>query len=192
MGFVKTAVTDELQDDGSFLFSSDEENGFVICKNPDKLKRLLSFLKPGKQVHYVSDGDWSTHDLVMELLKILGTAEIYFTTYALRETPVRQLVLAMHRGDIKFVKMLVDTRAKIRTPAVFEMAKMNFCQVGQTNVHAKVCVIKTANGCVSITGSANWTSNPKIEAGVVSMNNELAEFNINWIQNLINDADIFK
>mgnify|MGYP000172677323 CR=1 FL=1 len=191
MALIEIDINKKATDSGH-LFSVTDSAHFVICKSPGKLKHLLTAIKPGASVHYVSKGDWSMHDLVMELLKILGQAEIYFTTYALRETPVRQLVLAMHRGDIKFVKMLVDTRAKIRTPAVFEMAKMNFCQVGQTNVHAKVCVIKTANGCVSITGSANWTSNPKIEAGVVSMNNELAEFNINWIQNLINDADIFK
>lgn len=180
------------KDDSSHLHSVTENSHFVICKSPGKLKLLIEAITPGTTVHYVSKGDWSMHDLVMQLLKTMGTSEIYFTTYALRETPVRQLVMALQNGSISSIKMLVDTRAKIRTPEVFELAKMNFCKIGQLNIHAKVCVIKSAKGSVCITGSANWTANPKIEAGVVSMNNELAEFHISWINKLIENADIFK
>jgi hypothetical protein len=180
------------KDDSSHMQTVKEPTQFVICKSPGKLKLLLEAITPGMTVHYVSKGDWSMHDLVMQLVKTLGPSEIFFTTYALRETPIRQLVMGLQNGSITAIKMLVDTRAKIRTPEVFEMAKMNFCQIGQLNIHAKVCVIKSTKGSVCITGSANWTANPKIEAGVVSMNNELAEFHISWINKLINDADIFK
>ena len=179
-------------DDAGHVYSVTDTAHFVICKSPGKLKYLLDAIEPGTSVHYVSKGDWSMHDLVMQLLKTMGPSEIYFTTYALRETPVRQLVMGMNSGAITKIKMLVDTRAKIRTPEVFELAKMNFCEIAQINIHAKVCVVKSAKGSVCITGSANWTANPKIEAGVVSMNDELANFHIDWINKLIQNADIFK
>lgn len=164
----------------------------VICKSPWKLKALLEKISPGFTTHYVSDGDWSMHDLVLELLELYGPAALYFSTYALRETPVRKLILAMQDKKLITVKMLVDDRARIRTPEVFQMAKMNFCEIYQTSVHAKVCVLKTASGCISIVGSANWTTNPKIECGVVSFSDEVGQFHISWIQNVIAGAKIFK
>lgn len=143
-------------------------------------------------MHYVSKGDWSIHNLVMELLKKYQPADLFISTYALRETPVRQLVMSLERKEISSIKMLLDYRAKVRTPQVYELAQMNMNQIYLTSVHAKVCVLRSAAGSIAIVGSANWTTNPKIECGVVTMNDQVAEFHINWMQNIMNDAEIFK
>jgi hypothetical protein len=190
MGFVKTVTTDEVTDDG-LIFSSDQEAEFVICKNPDKLKRLLSCLQEGKHVHYVSDGDWSTNDLVMELLKLYKPAELFITTYALRELPVRQIILAQERKEILSVHMLIDYRAKARTPEVFQLAEMNINRIYLTNIHAKVTVLRSEAGCVTIVGSANWTQNPRIECGIISLNRSVADFHIGWIEKVMSNGEIF-
>jgi hypothetical protein len=174
------------------LHAADLPDDFVICKSPDKLKILLNKIAAGKSVHYVSNGDWSMHDLVMELLKKYNNAEVFITTYALREFPVRQLILAQEKGDIKSIKMLLDYRAKIRTPEVFQLASMNIGAIFLTSIHAKVTVIKSPVGHVSIVGSANWTQNPRIECGVISLNEELANFHINWIEKIMINAEIFE
>jgi len=189
MGFVKTTVTAEKED--PFFFSSPADDDFVICKSPGKLKRLLDALQECKQLQYVSDGDWSTHDLVMELLKVYKPAELYITTYALRELPVRQLILAQERKEILSVKMLLDYRAKVRTPEVFQLAAQNINRIGLTNIHAKVTVLRSDQGCVSIVGSANWTTNPRIECGVISLHEAAAAFHINWIEKVIDNAELF-
>src|SRR4051812_47429537 len=126
MAFVTISKSVERPEEtGTFFHASDDASDFVVCKSPDKLKLLLSALQPAKQIHFVSDGDWSIHDLTMELLKKYKPAELYITTYALREFPVRQLVLAQERKEIMSLKMLLDVRAKMRTPEVFQLANLN-------------------------------------------------------------------
>lgn len=178
--------------DHPFIYTSDQISDMLICKSPDKLNRLVSSLEANKQLHYISDGDWSMHDLVMLLLQQYKPAELYFTSYAIRELSMRQLVMAQQRGEISSIKMLLDYKAKSRTPEVFQLAAMNFNQIYLVPIHAKVTVIRSTAGSISIVGSSNWTSNPRIEAGVVSLDKWLAEFHINWIEKVMANAEIFK
>lgn len=164
----------------------------VICKSPLKLKALLQEIKPGVSVHYVSKGDWSMHDLVMQLLNTYSPAEIYMSTYALRETPLRQLILAQQKGLITSLNMLIDYRAKVRTPEVFQLAQMNANRLFLIAIHAKVCVLKVGDVFVSIVTSSNWTTNPKIEAGVVTMDKIIGEFHIDWMTKTMENAEIFR
>jgi hypothetical protein len=179
------------EDEDDLLHADDDGDDFVICKSPEKLQHLLNAMLPGKAVHYVSKGDWSMHDLVMQLLKSYGPAELYITTYALREFSVRQIILAQAAGDITAVNMVLDYRAKVRTPEVFQLAEMNMNKICLYGIHAKVTVLKSAKGFVTIVGSANWTNNPRVEAGVVSTNKALGEFHIDWIKKLMENAEIF-
>ena len=190
MALIKTGVIQQ-QEEYNPLHQSDADNDFVICKSPDKLKRLLDKLKDKRDVHFVSDGDWSMHDLVNELLKKYAPAEIYITTYALREFAARQLINAMEKRQLKSINLLIDYKAKARTPEVFQLASMTFSKIFLTSIHAKVTVIKSAAGNVTINASANWTTNPRIEAGVISTNDATADFYVQWIENVMNNAEIF-
>jgi len=170
----------------------DASEDFVICKSPEKLQALLAKVKHGCCVHYISDGDWSMHDIVMELIKTYKPADVFITTYALREFPMRQLILAQDRGDINKIFMLLDYRAKARTPEVYHMAAQNVNKIVMTSIHAKVTVINSPLGNITIVGSANWTQNPRIEAGVITMDNSVAEFHKDWIEKVMNDGEIFE
>ncbi len=179
--------------DGDFLnVQVCDANDFVICKSPDKLKRLLDQVKEGSTVHFVSDGDWSMHDLVTELLHIYSPADVFITTYAIREFAARQLLNAIDRKQILSVTLLLDARAKTRTPEVYQLANNNFNRIRLTEIHAKVTVIRSAKGSVTIVGSANFTSNPRIEAGVICVNDDVANFHINWIEKTCDNGEIFE
>lgn len=192
MGFVTTKTVNEQINDNSFLHTSGQPEDFVICKSPDKLKRLLDKLNQEKQLHYVSDGDWSTHDLISEMLKKLKPAELFLTTYAIREFSIRQLVLAIERKDLLSVNMIADYRAKIRTPEVYQLASQAMNKICLHSIHAKVTVLRSAAGCVTIVGSSNLTSNPRIEAGVITLDPNVASFHIDWISKIMDNAEIFK
>jgi hypothetical protein len=191
MALINTGKIAEPVATGDHFFSATAKADFVVCKGPQKLKLLLDELQPGKVTFYLSDGDWSMHDLVMELVKRFQPAELFITTYALREFSVRQLILAIDRKEISAVSMLLDYRAPIRTPAVHTMAAMNF-KIFLLSVHAKVTVIRSPVGCVTITGSANWTTNPKLESGVISLDPDLAAWYIENIKNVMANAKIFE
>ncbi len=190
MALVKINDT-PIDDNDGFMFSSAEEWQGVICKSPGKLQRLLNSLKHGVQLHYISDGDWSTHDLVMSLIQQYQPAELFISTYAIRELPVRQLIMAMQRKEIIGINMLLDHRVKARTPEVLQLATMNLNKIVLASVHAKVTVIKSPAGSVTICGSANWTQNPRIEQGVITLDNSCADFHISWIQKQLDNGCIF-
>jgi hypothetical protein len=192
MALVKTGVTQDPESSIGAFYEDDCPDDLLICKSPEKLKELAQLISAGNSVHYVSNGDWSMNDLVLELLKTYKPAELWITTYAIRELPVRQLILAQERKDILSVKMLLDYRAKTRTPEVFQLASMNLNQICLTSIHAKVCVLRSAKGSVTIVGSANWTQNPRVECGVIRLSDQLAEFHINWIEKLMDNAEIFE
>lgn len=192
MGLFETySIAKKKDQDPDLLFGSDEEVDFVICKSPDKLKKLLDAIAVNKSVHYWSDGDWSMHDMIMELLKRYSPAELFISTYALRELSIRQIILAQDRKELLSVNMLLDYRAPVRIPEVMQLASMNVNKIGLTKVHAKVFILRSEKGSVSIITSANLTSNPRIECGVVSMNKELADFHISTMQKLIDNAEVF-
>ena len=58
--------------------------------------------------------------------------------------------------------------------------------------HAKVTVIQNETWGISIVSSANYTRNPRIEAGVICNSKEIAEFHKNWIVNELNNTSDFE
>jgi len=169
-----------------------ESAEFIICKSPGKLKILVDRIEEGKDLHYISSGDWSMHDLLAAVLNRFAPAKLYLSTYALREYSVRQLILGLDSGKLTEVNMLVDYRAQIRVPEVYQLAAHNATTIRLLSIHAKVMVL-TGNGLsLTLVGSANWTNNPRVEAGVISLNKSAANFHINWMKKLIEHAEIFK
>jgi hypothetical protein len=45
---------------------------------------------------------------------------------------------------------------------------------------------------VSIMASANFTNNPRIECGTIFTNKETADFNIQWISDVIDGKEVFR
>jgi hypothetical protein len=191
MALIETGAREVAPPSGGHLFAAGDAD-FVLCRGPEKLKMLLKHLQPGKTTYYLSDGDFSMQDMVIELLKRYRPAELYISTYSLREFAVRQLILAKDRGDIISMSMLLDYRASVRTPQVYQMAKENFASIYMISIHAKITVIKSAAGSVVIVGSQNWTVNPKIESGTVSLNEKLADWYIEHFKKIMSDAKVFE
>lgn len=171
---------------------TERESDQIFVKNQDLLDVLFPGLPVSKDIHFISKGDWSTHDLVFHLMKFTGPSELYFTSYSLREYPVRLLLNALDAGMLTSVKCILDSKVKSRLPDVFHLAAHNFAEVKLTECHAKVTVIKNAEHSITIMGSANWTNNPRIEAGFVSMDKALADFHIDWMEKCMKNSNAFE
>lgn len=190
MAFVKQITEDPTPPVDSFTAFTAVSDG-VICRKPKKLDRLVSQVSDGKEIHYLSDGYFSLHDLVISLVKKYQPVDVFFTTYALRELPVRQLAMCKTDGLINEIHCVLDYKAQVRSAEVNAFAQKNFTTLCLKPIHAKVCVIRSADIDISIVGSANWTVNPKVEAGVLSCTKESAEFHISWIKKMISNERIF-
>ena len=170
---------------------TDGTSSGMLCSSGEALEKLFPVLPTGS-IHFVSANDWSICELLLHFLNLTGPADVYFTTWSLKEFGVRQLLSAMDSGAIRTLHALLDSRVKSRNPDVYFLAERNFATVRLAECHAKVCVIRSEKYSISIVGSANFTNNPRIEAGVVCSYPPVAEFHCKWITDVIQNAHPFR
>ncbi len=162
-----------------------------IGKANTKLQEVFGTIGHNQILPFVSLGDWSTHDLLFFLLEQTGPARVYFTTWALSEYAIRQLYNLIEQGMILELKGIFDYRNGIRKPAELQFLEKISTEIKPAKCHAKVTVLENDNWGISIVGSANYTRNPRIEAGVLFSLKEVAAFERNWIERELSNNSVF-
>jgi hypothetical protein len=163
----------------------------TIGKANAKLHQVFGQVVPDQSVHYVSLGDWSTHDLLFFLLEQTGPARVYFTTWAISEYAIRQLYQFIEHGLILELKGIFDYRNGIRKPAELQFLQKITADIKAAKCHAKVTVIENDHWGISVVGSANYTRNPRIEAGVLCCERKVAAFHRDWILHELSNTSVF-
>lgn len=164
---------------------------FKIGKANAKLQDVFGAIAPDQVIPYVSLGDWSTHDLLFFLLEQTGPARVWFTTWAISEYAIRQLYQFVEHGMILQLKGIFDYRNGVRKPAELQFLQQITTEIKPAKCHAKVTVIENDDWGISIVGSANFTRNPRIEAGVLFTCRNVAEFEKNWIERELANKSVF-
>ncbi|MEI7982350.1 MAG: hypothetical protein WCI71_11905 [Bacteroidota bacterium] len=174
---------------GSAAFTG--SNLLTIGKANEKLHQVFGQVIDGQSVHYASIGDWSTHDLLFFILEQTGPARVYFTTWAISEYAIRQLYQFIEYGLILELKGIFDYRNGIRKPAELQFLQKITTDIKAAKCHAKVTVIENDHWGISVVGSANYTRNPRIEAGVLCCDKTVAAFHRDWILNELSNTSAF-
>ncbi len=162
-----------------------------IGKANAKLQEVFGPIGQDQILPFVSLGDWSTHDLLFFLLEQTGPARVYFTTWAISEYAIRQLYNLIEQGLILELKGIFDYRNGIRKPAELQFLEKISTDIKPAKCHAKVTVLENDQWGISIVGSANYTRNPRIEAGVLFSVKEVAAFERNWIEKELSNNSVF-
>jgi hypothetical protein len=163
----------------------------TIGKANEKLHQVFGQVAQNQSIHYVSLGDWSTHDLLFFLLEQTGPARVYFTTWAISEYAIRQLYQFIEQGLILELKGIFDYRNGIRKPAELQFLQMITTDIKAAKCHAKVTVIENDHWGISVVGSANYTRNPRIEAGVLCCDKVVTAFHRDWILRELSNSSVF-
>jgi hypothetical protein len=145
------------------------------------LAEVFPDFKPDHEYPYVSGAEWSTHDLICHILKTTGPVNLYAATWSVAEHAATRLSAMIEAEDLLSVHFLVDWRVQVRTPGFLAIARSKFSDVRVTSCHAKVFVLQNDTWSISCVGSANFTNNPRIEAGHISTRKQTADFHRDWI-----------
>ncbi len=164
----------------------------ALAKAADKLAQAIPAIEKGQSIHFATAGDWSAHDMVLHIARQIGPAHLIGSTWSITEPACRQLVRALHDGRLLSVSLLLDWRVRERCPEALQLAEANAARLRLVNSHAKVSVLHNDEWQVVIVGSANYTKNPRIEAGVISTQPEAVEFHRNWLELEIENAKPFE
>lgn len=144
-------------------------------------------LQMGTDIHFATDKRWSLHDLIVYCLKQTGPADLYFCTYAIKEYQARLFTNMKQDGLIKKLTALVDYRISVHDPGADQLLKSVCDSIGYMRTHAKLVVIRNQSWGIAIAGSANLTSNTTSDIGVITCNEVIADYRINWITKNINN-----
>lgn len=155
------------------------------------LKRILGRIEQNKHYHLWTGGQWNMHDLLVFMLTVTGPAKVYFTTWSISEDSVRVLLKLLETKLITELTCVLDYKAKEQKTNAFLLAKSNF-QVALTPIHAKVTVLVNAEWRITITGSANWTRNPRAERQLICTVPEVADADVSIIEALTRGEKPFK
>ena len=188
----KRTIDADLQLIKSKAYRRREKAKAKIGKAMQSLSEVIGELAMGETIHYVSMGEWSTHNLLEHCLLQTGPANVYIATWSVSEDGVRHIINAVKSGLITRIHAIFDWRVKIRRPEAFELARFNIADVRLTTCHAKVTVVQNQTWSIAIIGSANYTNNPRIEAGVICCCHDVANFHRDWMMAEIKKADPFE
>lgn len=166
---------------GAFLDNSNA-SGFSLQSLAD-IKANIGELKQNFHYHFWSKGQWSMHELLDYLIRQIGPADVYLTTWTVTEDPVRRLFMLKKEGLISSLHCVLDYRIKGRKPAPFQLLEQTADSIKLSQCHAKSLVIISPNWSVSVVGSANFSKNPRLEVGVICTVPEVVKFNLNVIKN---------
>jgi len=165
----------------------------ALCKAKQKLIEVIPAVpRGGQSIHFATAGNWSTHDLVLHLVRLTGPAHMTMATWSITEAAIRPIVAALKDGGLLSLNLLADWNVTKHCPDAIQLARANATNFRLAGCHAKVAVLHNAKPDLTIVGSANLTTNPRIEAGVLTADKTAANFHRAWIMSEITNANPFE
>lgn len=165
---------------------------YALGKSLRQLQSVIGELEHDQCIQFSTGGRWSMHHLLEYLLLKTGPAKVWMTTWTITEEPMRALLDMIKKGMITQVHAVLDYRIEKRKPEALQLASNIITKIKLTKCHAKVLVIQNEDWNVTVLGSANFSKNPRIEAGVIFTDRRSAEFHANWIDDTINGEEVFR
>lgn len=159
----------------------------VMCHSLE-LKEVLSLVAPETTVFWVSNGNWSMHQLLMALLDRTGPADVMISSYAMSETPARILSQLKEKRIITTLRCVLDNRVDVRSAGSLQVMKSICDELSLIDTHAKVTLIKNDYWMVAVVGSANYTENKRYEQGVVTTCTNAYQLSERWILKALKDG----
>jgi len=173
--------------------SESGEDVFNLFKQYDRIENVIADLIPMRNIHFACMVEWSCHELLHYILQKTGPAKVYIATWSISEGGARYLSELMTGGMITELHGLFDYRSNNRHPAAFHLAKQYCSTLRLYPNHAKVSCVINDNWSICLNGSANYTNKKRIEAGVLSINNGVAEMHRDrWILPMIQRGEVFE
>lgn len=163
-----------------------------LGKSRKDLEATIRELEHDQALQFANAGRWSMHQLLEYMLAKTGPACVWMTTWTITEEPMRCLLQLLKSGAITELNALLDYRIEKRKPEAFQLASKIITRIKLVKCHAKVLVIQNKEWSVTVLGSANFSNNPRIEAGSIFTDKSSAEFHKEWINDVIAGKEVFR
>jgi len=149
--------------------------------------------KPGESIHMVSGGRFDYWNFVPVILRMNGdiAACAYFSTWTLNRQCVTELLDLFDSEKIKSIRFLTGLYFKRRETSVYAQLATGLLkrkqQLRALENHAKIILLDMAPNYYVMEGSANFTSNPRIEQNCLTNDESLFRFHQGWFDRIFED-----
>lgn len=107
-------------------------------------------------------------DIIDWVLRQIGPASMYVSTYSTSEAFLRRLYNFKKAGLITECCLFCDLRAARKTKSLYLLLKSVFDRVSLCENHSKVVLLQSASSSVAIITSQNQTRGDRYECGVIT------------------------
>lgn len=172
--------------------STPEHHRFKIATPMSSLGEVIGKISKDMDIHYVSAGSWALHDLLRYVIQQVGPADVLGFTWSITQPAADQLVDMIQKGEIKSLSIVMDGKMSKWSRGASVYLKDHCRDFRIVGCHAKGFWLHSEKMDVSVVSSANFSNNPRIEAGVISTQEGVCDFHHEWIADLLVSGDPFE
>lgn len=153
-------------------------------------------IKKGCDIFGLSNGSFSSVDLVDWVLCATGPADVVLATWTAAAGNLTRAGEFLKNGKIRTLRFLIDGSFVSRKPEYsYEMVKLfgNDC-IRTVGIHAKFCLIKNDEWNVVINTSMNLTENKRVEDYRITDDADMMEYMLMMVDDIWDDepaGDLF-
>ena len=148
------------------------EKQFIFFEHKE-LEKDIGEIKPDLVKPFWSNGKWSMHDLLLYLVKLSGPAKVWLSTFSISEIAIRAFSHALETGLITELHCLFDYTVKTHKLSLLYFAGNIVSDIRLVPNHSKVILIENNDWKITVISSANMSPNPRIEAGVIIVDDNI-------------------
>tara|TARA_Y100000814_G_scaffold280975_1_gene244757 strand:- start:102 stop:665 length:564 start_codon:yes stop_codon:yes gene_type:complete len=149
------------------------------------LEEAIPKMEKDVHMHCWSMGTWSAHQVAQHLINLIGPVHASFTSWTVSEEPIKTLIKLKEAKQFLSFQFICDPRVKTMAMAGYPLLKQNFENVHLKPIHAKIMLLGNDDFKVIVHASANWTLNRRTEYYAITESEQLYDFNINKLNQLI-------
>jgi hypothetical protein len=115
--------------------------------------------------------------------------EMYLATWTISKQNIKRLKEAIESGKLKELTLVFSSTLKPANPALYaslvgSLKEFENVKLKEINSHAKTFSVTNGEEFITVTGSANWSENPRIENFLILNDKTLFEHHKEWMSEL--------
>ena len=115
--------------------------------------------------------------------------EMYLATWTISKQNIKRIKDGIETGKVKRLVMVFSSTLKAANPSLYANLMLNLkdvkgVELKEINSHAKTYSMTNGTDYITISGSANWSENPRIENYLILNDKELFNHHKEWMTEL--------
>lgn len=154
------------------------------------LNSLGGFPKKDEILAIKTNGTSDAGSFFNNAIELFGCVdEMYLATWTISKDNINRLKNELEKGTLKKLTLVISSTLKPANPSLYASLVLNLklfenVILKEVNSHAKTFSMKCGDNYITVSGSANWSQNPRIENYLILNSLSLYNHHKEWMDEL--------